>query len=117
MAVTGEIVAALQGILDDLGLPGHAWSVEPGPESVGVAWQVNVAGAGEVWLSEQPLEESVVALADQLQAYWIDATWRALPACVGDHPHPLSARLVDGEPVWVCPGTAAVVARIGSLGP
>ena len=48
-------------------------------------------------------EDAIVATASQLQDHAIEATGgSALPACPG-HPHPLSARVLDGIAQWVCP--------------
>jgi hypothetical protein len=50
-----------------------------------------------------PREDAIVATASQLQDHAIEATGgSALPACPV-HPHPLSARVLDGVAQWVCP--------------
>ena len=58
---------------------------------------------GVYFTAGAPREDAIVATASQLQDHAIEATGgSALPACPG-HPHPLSARVLDGIAQWVCP--------------
>ena len=52
-----------------------------------------------------PEAVAVVAFAEQLQARVVTSVEQfavALPPCP-EHPHPLSAEVVGGVPMWVCP--------------
>lgn len=56
--------------------------------------------------------DAVVLLADQLQDGVLESTaGEPLPPCPG-HGHPATARVVAGQPCWVCPQDEATVAAI-----
>ncbi|MEV6483079.1 hypothetical protein [Streptomyces sp. NPDC051576] len=66
--------------------------------------------------------EQLANLADQVQERAVEALWSegapaVWPSCPA-HPdtHPLTATVVAGTAVWVCPKNGATVARIGELG-
>jgi hypothetical protein len=101
MAERVRVVA--QAILDRLA-PG--WDIlEVG--SPGTEVSVVVGGHGPpvtaYFMTHLPEASAVAELASQLQDHVIEETWgEARPPCPG-HPHPLSARVVDGVAVWECP--------------
>lgn len=50
-----------------------------------------------------PVDQAVVATAEQIQDHAIEATQGTpLPLCPG-HQHPMSPRSVDGVASWICP--------------
>ena len=63
-------------------------------------------------------EELTVFLADFLQEQFFLETacaWgEPRPPCP-EHPHPLSAAMVDATPYWICPRDGRLVAPIGRL--
>ncbi|WP_344877433.1 hypothetical protein [Allokutzneria multivorans] len=46
--------------------------------------------------------ETLAAVADRLQDAITEEFRVATPRCPG-HPHPLSVRVIDAEPMWLCP--------------
>lgn len=61
------------------------------------------------------IEAVAVEVASQLQADLFTRDYIAdWPPC-GQHPHPAKPVLHDGEAVWMCPLTGAVVGRVGRL--
>jgi hypothetical protein len=84
--------------------------------------EVTVSVTGELgWATFSALDDHggwlLRAVADWLQDYLSEtrAGWgQARPACPG-HPHPASAVLVDGTPLWCCPNDGRALGLIGSL--
>jgi hypothetical protein len=75
-----------------------------------------------VWVQTgRPFTAQVLALADQVQEWAVEALWMlerpaSWPACPY-HPdrHPLAAREYDDHAVRVCPALAARIADLGAL--
>lgn len=123
-----ELDAALAPLLVDLQVPSgvlpsvgdREWQDYSGAAS---CWLDNADGTGVgVWIQTgQPFTAQVLALADQVQEWAVEALWRlersaSWPACPY-HPdrHPLAAREHDDHAVWVCPVLDVRVATIGAL--
>ncbi|GAA0323242.1 hypothetical protein [Kineococcus aurantiacus] len=123
-----ELNAALSPLLADLQVPSgvaptvgdREWQDDPGAAS---CWLHSPDGTGMgVWIQTgQPFTTQVLALAEQVQEWAVEALWKlerpaSWPACP-HHPdrHPLSAREHDGQAVWVCPVLDTKVAVIGAL--
>jgi hypothetical protein len=124
-----ELDAALTPLLADLQVPSGVvpivdeteWQDEPGAVS---CWLRSPDGTGMgVWVQTgQPFLAQVLALADQVQEWAVEALWKlnraaSWPACP-HHPgrHPLAARTHGAEVVWSCPVLEERVSAIGSLG-
>ena len=123
-----ELDAALAPFLADLQVPSgvvpsvgdREWQDYPGAAS---CWLHSPDGTGMgVWVQTgQPFTAQLLALADQVQEWAVEALWKlerpaSWPACPY-HPdrHPLAAREHDEQAVWVCPVLDARVATIGAL--
>ncbi|WP_380162727.1 hypothetical protein [Kineococcus sp. R86509] len=123
-----ELDAALTPLLADLQVPDGVvpivddteWQDEPGAAS---CWLHSPDGTGTgVWVQTgQPFPAQVLALADQVQQWAVEALWKlnrpaSWPACP-HHPdrHPLAARAHGAEAVWSCPVLDEKVSTIGSL--
>ncbi|WP_424185399.1 NUDIX hydrolase [Actinokineospora sp. G85] len=100
--------AAGEQILARFGDRGPRWrvvGVQPAPHQDGL-W-VEVGGdqpRSGFFATAGPRAEAVALLANQLQDHAVEEAFgEALPHCPG-HQHPLTARVVGGNPLWVCPG-------------
>ncbi|NAZ81171.1 hypothetical protein GTR02_05010 [Kineococcus sp. R8] len=123
-----ELESALGPLLPDLKTPSGVL-----PTIVDEGWQQYPATAS-CWLrgpdetatgvfvqTGRPFTEQVVALADQVQEWAVEALWRlgrsaSWPACPY-HPdrHPLLAGQRAAQAVWTCPVSDVRVSAIGAL--
>jgi hypothetical protein len=96
------------------------WQDDPNAAS---CWLHSPDGTGMgVWVQTgQPFTAQVLALADQVQEWAVEALWMlerpaSWPACPY-HPdrHPLVAREHDDQAIWVCPVLDTRVAAVGAL--
>ncbi len=131
MASAKRCVALVQQLLDEA----HAEGFPPGEAELGhwpgparAAWEVApepgviVRLAGELItilpLNEHPSEaDRIVDLAWILQDFIVEYDWvhyePIWPACVKHpHTHPLTACVVDGLAVWICPRNKSVIRPI-----
>jgi hypothetical protein len=109
---TGPAVPATVRDGDWSGVDGQLTGTVSGPS--GSRWGVYVM-AGE------PAPEQIASVADQVQEWAVEELWTIglptnWPPCP-EHPHthPLAAVVRDGDAVWMCPATEAVVSEIGRL--
>ncbi|AGL17337.1 hypothetical protein L083_3827 [Actinoplanes sp. N902-109] len=123
-----DLARALQPVLADLAGPGgvlpeirdEPWTDLPDTASV-MLYAADGSGQGvSVDLGLTPVAR-VVAVADQVQEWAIEALWSAgrptnWPPC-DRHPvaHPATAREQAGRAVWACPVTGTEVAGIGHV--
>ncbi|WP_433128066.1 hypothetical protein ACQPWW_00590 [Micromonospora sp. CA-240977] len=123
-----ELAAALEPILSDLGEPAgvqpdlrdESWRDDPQTASA-FLYGADGSGQGISINLGQPAATQIVALADQVQEWAVEALWslgRATnwPPCP-HHPssHPLAAMVVTGRAVWACPTLSTEINEIGRL--
>lgn len=95
------------------------WDDDPQMFSAMIYSARDSTGQGVSVKGDLPRSEQLVSVADQVQEWVIEengptnSNW---PQCPW-HPdnHPLSAQLVDGQGVWICPVRNTPVALIGEL--
>ncbi|MGC4745065.1 hypothetical protein ACLQ28_05305 [Micromonospora sp. DT201] len=123
-----ELAAALEPILADLGQPGgvppdlrdEPWREDPQTASA-FLYASDGSGQGISIDLGLPAVTQVVALADQVQDWAVEALWslgRATnwPPCP-HHPesHPLAAVVRADRAVWACPTLGTEIGEIGTL--
>ncbi|MEU5932798.1 hypothetical protein [Micromonospora sp. NPDC047187] len=124
-----ELAAAPEPILSNLGKPGgvqpdlrdEPWREDPQTASA-FLYAPDGSGQGISIDLGLPTVTQVVALADQVQEWAVEALWSLgcptnWPPCP-QHPdsHPLAAVVRAGRAVWVCPTLETEVGEIGKLG-
>ena len=115
MALTpDEIFLVAQAILDRLSHDDTHWtvaSVDFSPKSMPdprvMLVQVEKVSdpsctVGSYFSQTIPTQQAIAQLASSLQDEVIETVRMAVPECSG-HRHPMSARVEDGQAVWVCP--------------
>ncbi len=115
MALTrDEIILVAQTILARLGNHDTHWtvvSVDLHPESLPDPRVMLVRAAkvadpscsvSSYFAQTIPTQQAIAQLASSLQDEVIETVRAAVPECSG-HRHPMSARVEDGQAVWVCP--------------
>ncbi|WP_369260685.1 hypothetical protein [Streptomyces sp. R35] len=119
-----EFPQALQTVLQDLRAQSSVQPEIREHEEYGpVLWAPDGSGQGVSLGPGDSPAERLAGLADQVQDWAVEALWTegepAVWPCCPRHPdsHPLSATVVAGVPVWVCPKGGQPVANIGELPP
>ncbi|WP_436521698.1 hypothetical protein [Actinoplanes sp. HUAS TT8] len=115
-----DIPEALRPAVHDINTasPVRVVRVESTPPGADECWLQIVGTIGLIGIAPG---HNVAGATDQLHDWVLEclpelgfpAVWPECP----EHPatHPLSAGAVHGEPVWICPRTQTVHARIGQL--
>ena len=114
-----RMMAAHRGRLEAMASARWPGQVVPRPEIVG--WLHNGGGSRQaiVDLVDESWPDGVVEIADQIQDAVSESTaaWgMAFPECPVHRSHPMTPRVVDEVPYWVCPVSPDVSLAIGSVG-
>jgi hypothetical protein len=104
-------ISSIENVQAGAELGAWIWiDIRLGGRSVGM---IGIDRAGDV-NDEEDSAYRLAKAADELQDHVVEAIGEAWPKCP-NHQHPMQAKIVSADAVWMCPARETPIALIGAL--